>query len=108
MKKVKLLSFVLSIIIFLIGTFNYFYEWFDYESFEIDLIRDIYFLFFSFGENFSWISYYIFPSLKASSVFIIGQILFFPVLWGMIYFILQFILFVNRRKHYNKKNEIEN
>ncbi len=102
MKQVRFLSFILSLIIFFLGTFNYFYVWLDYENLEIVVFRDIYFLFFSFGENFSWISYYIFPSLKTSSAFIIGQILFFPVLWGMIYLILKLILFVISRFNIDK------
>jgi hypothetical protein len=102
-KKMKILSFFISVILLFFGYFDYKYEIFNYEYNEFFLQILFCFKFFiRFGDYFSWLSYYIFPFLEESIAFIIGQVLFLPVLWGLIYGILFIIKTI-----YSKCNKIK-
>lgn len=96
--KLKIISFIVSLILILVGTFNYFFNFIEVDLFDLSIWSDLYFLFFSFGQNFVWLSYYIFPSMKISTAFIIDQILYLPVLWGFIYLSLKLVISVRKKR----------
>lgn len=100
--NIKITSFILALIVTLFGIIDYNFELvnFNFHSTKHEIVRQFFYFFqslYRFGDFFSWISFYVFPSLKKSVAFIIGQILFLPILWLLIFLILN-LLFGDKTK----------
>jgi hypothetical protein len=100
--NIKITSFILAFIITIFGIIDYNFELvnFNFHSTKHEIVRQIFYFFqslYRFGDFFSWFAFYVFPNLKKSVAFIIGQIVFLPILWAIFYLILK-IFFKNKNK----------